>query len=163
MSAVSRSSSTRRGVHLPFHGDLPTCAMDTGADVCVVSIHTREADRLVASLESLARAASGFDRRLKMYLPSPDELQLESVMSPREAFFGRATRLGRDRVSAKRSRCRDGDTWRRRRNSSTHSRGIYALMSVIREPARCFATTECVSCCAVSTRRCSWCQQEQRP
>ncbi len=25
--------------HLPFHPDLPTWAMDTGADVCVVSVH----------------------------------------------------------------------------------------------------------------------------
>ncbi|MGG7104905.1 aminotransferase class I/II-fold pyridoxal phosphate-dependent enzyme [Rhodococcus sp. 24CO] len=48
----------------------------------------RTADRLVTSLESLARAAGEFDRPPKMYLPSPDELQLESVMSPREAFFG---------------------------------------------------------------------------
>jgi hypothetical protein len=27
------------GVHLPFHADLPTWAMDAGADVCVVSVH----------------------------------------------------------------------------------------------------------------------------
>src|SRR3954465_9736002 len=27
------------GAHLPFHGDLPTWAMDAGADVCVVSVH----------------------------------------------------------------------------------------------------------------------------
>jgi arginine/lysine/ornithine decarboxylase len=27
------------GAHLPFHGDLPTWAMDAGADLCVVSIH----------------------------------------------------------------------------------------------------------------------------
>ncbi|MGY1439319.1 aminotransferase class I/II-fold pyridoxal phosphate-dependent enzyme [Streptomyces reniochalinae] len=27
------------GAHLPFHGDLPTWAMDAGADVCVTSIH----------------------------------------------------------------------------------------------------------------------------
>ncbi|WP_432947332.1 aminotransferase class I/II-fold pyridoxal phosphate-dependent enzyme [Kribbella sp. CA-253562] len=27
------------GAHLPFHEDLPTWAMDAGADVCVVSIH----------------------------------------------------------------------------------------------------------------------------
>jgi arginine/lysine/ornithine decarboxylase len=28
-----------RGAHLPFHDDLPTWAMDAGADVCVVSVH----------------------------------------------------------------------------------------------------------------------------
>jgi arginine/lysine/ornithine decarboxylase len=27
------------GAHLPFHADLPTWAMDAGADVCVVSVH----------------------------------------------------------------------------------------------------------------------------
>lgn len=27
------------GAHLPFHDDLPTWAMDSGADVCVVSVH----------------------------------------------------------------------------------------------------------------------------
>lgn len=27
------------GAHLPFHPDLPTWAMDAGADVCVVSVH----------------------------------------------------------------------------------------------------------------------------
>lgn len=27
------------GAHLPFHRDLPTWAMDAGADVCVVSVH----------------------------------------------------------------------------------------------------------------------------
>jgi arginine decarboxylase len=27
------------GAHLPFHHDLPTWAMDAGADVCVVSVH----------------------------------------------------------------------------------------------------------------------------
>jgi arginine/lysine/ornithine decarboxylase len=29
----------RGGAHLPFHPDLPTWAMDAGADVCVVSVH----------------------------------------------------------------------------------------------------------------------------
>src|SRR5436305_6542446 len=28
------------GAHLPFHDELPTWAMDGGADVCVVSVHT---------------------------------------------------------------------------------------------------------------------------
>ncbi|ART71588.1 ornithine decarboxylase [Mycobacterium dioxanotrophicus] len=27
------------GAHLPFHSDLPTWAMDAGADICVVSVH----------------------------------------------------------------------------------------------------------------------------
>ena len=31
------------GAHLPFHQDLPTWAMDAGADVCVVSVHKQGA------------------------------------------------------------------------------------------------------------------------
>ncbi len=38
-NAESRSSSTRRGARICFHDDLPTWAMDAGADVCVVSVH----------------------------------------------------------------------------------------------------------------------------
>lgn len=47
------------------------------------------ADRLVSSLEALSRAAESFDPPPRVDLPSPDELQLEPVMSPRDAFFGR--------------------------------------------------------------------------
>ncbi|MHA6738474.1 aminotransferase class I/II-fold pyridoxal phosphate-dependent enzyme [Rhodococcus erythropolis] len=46
------------------------------------------ADRLIASLSSIARVAGEFDPPPKMFLPNPSELQLESVMSPRDAFFG---------------------------------------------------------------------------
>ncbi len=36
-----QAADRRRGLgaHLPFHDDLPTWAMDAGADVCVVSVH----------------------------------------------------------------------------------------------------------------------------
>jgi len=46
-------------------------------------------DRLVESLHAVARAAESFTPPRKMYLPNPAELQLESVLSPRDAFFGR--------------------------------------------------------------------------
>lgn len=45
-------------------------------------------DRLVESLRAVARAAESFESPPEIYLPSPSELQLESVLSPRDAFFG---------------------------------------------------------------------------
>lgn len=45
------------------------------------------ADRLIRAFEACAAAADGFDSPPPIRLPSPDELQLESRMSPREAFF----------------------------------------------------------------------------
>ncbi|WAL45947.1 aminotransferase class I/II-fold pyridoxal phosphate-dependent enzyme [Rhodococcus pyridinivorans] len=56
------------------------------------------ADRLVSSLEALSRAAESFDPPPRVDLPSPDELQLESVMSPRDAFFGRTEMVSADRA-----------------------------------------------------------------
>lgn len=45
-------------------------------------------DRLVDALRAVARAAESFPAPREIRLPSPDELQLESVLSPRDAFFG---------------------------------------------------------------------------
>jgi arginine decarboxylase len=59
------------------------------------------ANRLVESLEQLARAAKSFDPPPKMYLPSPRDLQLDSVMSPRDAFFGRTEMVGADRAAGR--------------------------------------------------------------
>ena len=56
------------------------------------------ADRLVSTLEALSRAAESFDPPPRIELPSPDELQLESVMSPRDAFFGRTEMVSADRA-----------------------------------------------------------------
>ena len=56
------------------------------------------ADRLVSALEALSRAAESFDPPPRIDLPSPDELQLESVMSPRDAFFGRTEMVSADRA-----------------------------------------------------------------
>jgi arginine decarboxylase len=46
------------------------------------------ADRLLAALRGWREAAESFDRPPTIDLPSPDELQLENVMLPRDAFFG---------------------------------------------------------------------------
>ncbi|QHE70878.1 aminotransferase class I/II-fold pyridoxal phosphate-dependent enzyme [Rhodococcus sp. WAY2] len=48
------------------------------------------ADRLVTALDQVAQAAASFDPPPSISLPSPEELQLESVLSPRDAFFGKA-------------------------------------------------------------------------
>jgi arginine decarboxylase len=48
------------------------------------------ADRLLEALAAWRKAANSFDRPPAIQLPSPEELQLETVMLPRDAFFGRA-------------------------------------------------------------------------
>ncbi len=45
-------------------------------------------DRLVESLRALADDATSFDPPPQLALPSPTELQLDSVQLPRDAFFG---------------------------------------------------------------------------
>src|SRR6185437_1862958 len=47
------------GAHLPFHQDLPTWAMDAGADVCVVSVHKMGAAPLVVLGVAGDKAAEG--------------------------------------------------------------------------------------------------------
>jgi lysine decarboxylase len=46
-------------------------------------------DRLLAALRALAGAAAELPRPAKVALPAPGELELETVMLPRDAFFGR--------------------------------------------------------------------------
>ncbi|ORW00035.1 aminotransferase class I/II-fold pyridoxal phosphate-dependent enzyme [Mycobacterium kyorinense] len=48
----------------------------------------RSVDRLVDALAAWREAADSFDRPPQVRLPTPDELQLENVMLPRDAFFG---------------------------------------------------------------------------
>lgn len=55
-------------------------------------------DRLVESLRTVARAAESFDKPPQIILPNPDELQLESVQSPRDAFFGRVEMVDASRA-----------------------------------------------------------------
>lgn len=44
---------------------------------------------LLAALRELAEAAGGLPKPPQVYLPDPAELELETVMLPRDAFFGR--------------------------------------------------------------------------
>jgi arginine decarboxylase len=46
------------------------------------------ADRLVAAMSQWRKAARGFERPRSIELPSPAELQLDTVQLPRDAFFG---------------------------------------------------------------------------
>jgi lysine decarboxylase len=48
----------------------------------------RTADRLLDALAAWRKAAESFDRPAAVRLPSPDELELDTVMLPRDAFFG---------------------------------------------------------------------------
>ncbi len=48
----------------------------------------RTADRLLDALTAWRKAAESFDRPPAIRWPSPEELQLETVMLPRDAFFG---------------------------------------------------------------------------
>ncbi|MEU5842026.1 ornithine decarboxylase [Rhodococcus sp. NPDC047139] len=59
------------------------------------------ADRLVESLEALSQAAESFAPPPPIDLPSPGELQLESVLSPRDAFFGRTEMVSADRAAGR--------------------------------------------------------------
>ncbi len=57
--------------------------------------------RLVTALDELAQAAASFDPPPPVSLPSPEQLQLESVMSPRDAFFGAAEMVDADRAAGR--------------------------------------------------------------
>jgi arginine decarboxylase len=46
------------------------------------------ADRLVDAMTAWRIAVPGFERPPQINLPSPDELQLQTVQPPRDAFFG---------------------------------------------------------------------------
>lgn len=59
------------------------------------------ADRLVASLSLLSRATESFEPAPRIDLPAPEELQLESVMSPGEAFFGSAEMVDADKAAGR--------------------------------------------------------------
>ncbi|WP_329046654.1 aminotransferase class I/II-fold pyridoxal phosphate-dependent enzyme [Amycolatopsis sp. NBC_01488] len=51
---------------------------------------------LVAALEALLRAAPSFSRPPAVDLPSPREMELETAMLPRDAFFGPAEQVSLD-------------------------------------------------------------------
>jgi arginine/lysine/ornithine decarboxylase len=45
-------------------------------------------DRLTTALTALVKTADTLPRATPMYLPSPDDLEMETVVLPRDAFFG---------------------------------------------------------------------------
>ena len=45
-------------------------------------------DRLLAGLAELTRASSSFDPSSHVDVPPPDQMELETVQLPRDAFFG---------------------------------------------------------------------------
>ncbi|BBY74371.1 arginine decarboxylase [Mycolicibacterium parafortuitum] len=49
---------------------------------------TATTGRLLEALQAWRRAADDFDSPPEIHLPDPEELQLETVMLPRDAFFG---------------------------------------------------------------------------
>ncbi len=58
-------------------------------------------DRLLHALEAWRKATESFDPPAAIDLPSPEELQLENVMLPRDAFFGSTELVSADRASGR--------------------------------------------------------------
>jgi arginine/lysine/ornithine decarboxylase len=59
------------------------------------------ADCLVRALEAWRKAAESFDPAPAIDLPSPEELQLENVMLPRDAFFGPTELVSADNAAGR--------------------------------------------------------------
>ncbi len=59
------------------------------------------AGRLTHALSEWRRAASDFDPPPRIDLPSPEELQLDNVCPPRDAFFGRVETVPTDRAAGR--------------------------------------------------------------
>ena len=58
-------------------------------------------DRLVEALTVWRRAAESFDRPPQVDMPSPDEIQLETVDLPRDAFFGPTEMVPADKAAGR--------------------------------------------------------------
>lgn len=59
------------------------------------------ATRLVTALRQWRTAADGFERPPQIRLPDPAEIELDSVMSPREAFFGNVEAVPAERAAGR--------------------------------------------------------------
>jgi arginine decarboxylase len=57
--------------------------------------------RLTEALWAWRKAADGFDRPPQIDLPSPEELELETVCPPRDAFFGRVETVPSERAAGR--------------------------------------------------------------
>jgi hypothetical protein len=76
------------------------CQVDIGsADACRISARLTHADddttvdRLIGALQKLVDAAPSMEQEAPVDLPAPRSLELESVMRPRDAFFGRVEQV----------------------------------------------------------------------
>jgi arginine decarboxylase len=56
---------------------------------------------LLAALRALTQAAGGLPRPRPVTLPAPDELRLDTVMLPRDAFFGRTEQVPATRAAGR--------------------------------------------------------------
>jgi lysine decarboxylase len=59
------------------------------------------AERLLGALTSWREAARGFDAPPQIDLPSPEEIQLETVILPRDAFFGLTEMVPAERAAGR--------------------------------------------------------------
>ena len=59
------------------------------------------AERLLDGLWAWRKAANGFDRPPPIRLPSPDDIELESVRLPRDAFFGEVEAVPADKAGGR--------------------------------------------------------------
>jgi arginine decarboxylase len=62
---------------------------------------TSTAGRLIDAMTSWREAANDFDSPPEIRLPSPDEIELESVQLPRDAFFGAVEMVPAERASGR--------------------------------------------------------------
>jgi arginine/lysine/ornithine decarboxylase len=76
------------------------CQVDIGsADACRLGARLSYADddkserRLIESLRALIEAADSIEKSPPVHLPAPGGLELENVMLPRDAFFGRVEQV----------------------------------------------------------------------
>jgi arginine/lysine/ornithine decarboxylase len=58
-------------------------------------------EKLVDALWRWRKTAETFDKPPAIHLPSPDELELETVMLPRDAFFGRTEMVSADEAAGR--------------------------------------------------------------
>ena len=62
---------------------------------------TKSTQRLIDALWQWRTAADEFDRPPAIHLPSPDELELQTVMLPRDAFFGATEMVPFDKAAGR--------------------------------------------------------------
>jgi arginine decarboxylase len=85
------------GAHLPFHDDLPTWAMDAGADICVVSVHKMGSGFEQGSVFHLQGDLVDTDRLIKcadlLMTTSPNVMVYSALDAWRRQMVERGTEL----------------------------------------------------------------------